>query len=211
VEEIGMMQAQRLAHSHEKTSRAAGGIADHILGRGLGQLDHQLNDVARGAELSILPGSGNLREHVFVEIALGVASIHGQRCDQVNHLDEQCGRGDGEAGILHVLGVGGAVAAQVSQEGEDIIVNQIVEFACFELLEARSAEVSIATTLFIFSFGEEAPLDGCAQRLSLLLLNCLEIIQTAQKEQVGDLFNHLKRICDAARPECVPQAVNLIA
>ena len=106
MEEVGVMAAQRLAHGHKKTRRAAGRIADHILGRGLGQFHHQLNDVARRAELAVLTGGGDLREHVLVEIALGVAANHGKRRDQIDHLDQQRRRGDGEAGVLHVLGVG---------------------------------------------------------------------------------------------------------
>jgi len=41
-----------------------------------GHVHHQLDDVARGAELPVLPGGVDLAEHVLVEIALGVAVGH---------------------------------------------------------------------------------------------------------------------------------------
>jgi hypothetical protein len=88
-----------------------------------GHLHHQLDDVARRAELAVLPGAGDLAEHVFVEVALGVAVLHGHGVEQVHHLGQQRRRGDGEARVLHVVRVGGAVAAQGAQEGEDVLAH----------------------------------------------------------------------------------------
>ena len=51
-----------------------------------GQLDHQLDDVARRAELAVLPGGGDLAEHVLVDVALGVAVLHLQAVDHVDDL-----------------------------------------------------------------------------------------------------------------------------
>jgi hypothetical protein len=121
MEEVGVMLAQRLADRHQETSRPASRVADNVFGRGLGQLDHQLNDVARGAELTVLPGGGDLREHVLVEVALGVTALHGERGNKIDHLDQQRRRRDGESGVLHVLGIGRAVAAQVAQERKDVV------------------------------------------------------------------------------------------
>jgi hypothetical protein len=56
--------------------RAAGRVADDVGGLRRGQLDHQPDDVARRAELAVLPGAGDLAEHVLVEVALGVAVLH---------------------------------------------------------------------------------------------------------------------------------------
>ena len=46
------------------------------VGLGRGHLHHEPDDVARGAELAVLPGAGDLAEHVLVEVALGVAVLH---------------------------------------------------------------------------------------------------------------------------------------
>ena len=211
MEEVGVMAAQRLAHGYQKARCAAGRIADHILGRGLSQLHHQLNNVARRAELAVLPGSGDLREHVLVEVALGVAPMHGKRRNEVNHLDQQRRRRDGEAGVLHVLGVGGTVTAQGAEKRKDMLANQIEQLPRLKILKLGPTEVGVAAAFGVLAFGEEAPLDRRTQRLGLLLFERLKFVQAAQKEQVGDLLDHLKGISNAAGPECVPQAVNLIA
>ena len=46
------------------------------VGVGCDHLDHEPDDVARRAELAVLPGRGDLAEHVLVKIALGVALLH---------------------------------------------------------------------------------------------------------------------------------------
>lgn len=81
--------------------------------------------MARGAELAVLPGGGQLAEHVFVNVALGVAVVHGDFVDEVDHFSEEAGRGNGEAGIAHVVGVGGAVA-ESAEEGEDVFLEKFV-------------------------------------------------------------------------------------
>ena len=85
-----------------------------------------------------------------------------------------------------------------------MLADQIVQLPRLKILELGPAEIRVAAAFGIFAFGEEAPLDRRAQRLGLLLFERLEFVQTAQKEQVGDLLDHLKGISDAAGPECVP-------
>ena len=67
------------------------------------------------------PARGDLAEHVLVEVALGVAVLHRDIVDQVDHLGQQRRRGDSEARILHVMRVGRAVAAERAQEREDVL------------------------------------------------------------------------------------------
>ena len=85
----------------------AAGSHHHILRRGRGHLHHEPDDVARRAELAVLPGGGQLAQHVLVDVALGIAVVHGDVVDQVDDLGEQRRRGDGEAGVAHVVRVGG--------------------------------------------------------------------------------------------------------
>ena len=59
------------------------------LGRRCGHLDHQLDDVARRAELPVLTGSRDLAEHVLVHVAFGVAVRHRNVRDEVDDLREQ--------------------------------------------------------------------------------------------------------------------------
>ena len=97
-------------------------------GVGAVSLDHELDDVARRAELAVLPGAGDLAEHVFVEVALGVAILHRHLVEHVHDFGEQRGRGDGEARVLHVMRVGGVVAAERAQEREDVLDRRLRTF-----------------------------------------------------------------------------------
>ena len=54
---------------------------------------------------------------------------------------QQCGRGNGEAGFLHVLGVRGP-AAQSEQPRKDVLADNGVDVARLEILEAVPAALS---------------------------------------------------------------------
>jgi hypothetical protein len=124
-QDFRVVVAQVFARGDEEAAGAARGVADDVPGRGGGQFDHELDDVARGAELAVLPGAGDLPEHVLVEVALGVAVLHGDGVDHVHDLGEQGGGGDGEARVLHVVRVGGIVPAQGPEEGEDVLIHDL--------------------------------------------------------------------------------------
>jgi hypothetical protein len=76
VQDLRVALAQVLARRHQEAAGAAGRVADHVGRLRRGQFDHQPDDVARRAELAVLPGAGDLAEHVLVEVALGVAVLH---------------------------------------------------------------------------------------------------------------------------------------
>ena len=78
------------------------------------------------AELAVLPRTGNLAEHELVDIALGVAVFHRNVIEHVHHLSQQARRGDGEPGVLHVVGVGGPITGLVqscSQKGKHVLAD----------------------------------------------------------------------------------------
>ena len=60
-EDIRMVLAQVFAGGHQEAGRAAGRVADDVLRRGRGHLDHELDDVAAASELAVLPRGGDLR------------------------------------------------------------------------------------------------------------------------------------------------------
>ena len=43
-----------------------------------------------------------------------------------------------------------------------------------------------------------------------MFFELLELIETAQEEQVSNLFDHFERVGDAACPEGVPDAVDVV-
>ncbi len=80
--------------------------------------------MARGSELAVLAAAGDLAQHVFVQIALGVAVFHGDFVEKVDDLGEQLRYGDGEPGTFHMLRVGRIVPAQRAKEGEDVFATR---------------------------------------------------------------------------------------
>ena len=118
------------------------------------------DDVARGAELAVLSGAGDLAEHVFVEVALGVAVLHRHAVNHVHDLGEQRGRGDGEARVLHVVRVGGVVAAERAQEREDVVIDDREHFLRLEMFEARPAEVFVRPAAVVFAFRKHAAFEA---------------------------------------------------
>ena len=71
----------------------------------------------------------------------------------------------------------------------------------FIVLEHRPPEVLLA--------GAEPDALALAGASGLLLGQRVEVIQAADEQQVGDLFDHLQRIGDAARPERIPDPVDI--
>ena len=75
-ENFRVVLAQVFAHRHREAAGAAGRIHHHIARRRLGHRHHQLDDVARRAELAVGAGGGQLAQHVLVDVSLGVAVGH---------------------------------------------------------------------------------------------------------------------------------------
>jgi len=165
--------------------------------------------MARRAELSVLPGARDLTEHVLVEIALGVAVLHRHGGKQVHHLGQQRRRGDGEARILHVMGIGGTIPAQRPQPRKNVLADNGVHLGRREILEMRPPEMLIRALLRILARREDAVRHRLFQPRGLVLLQRVQVVQAAQEEQVSDLLNDFERVGNAAGPECVPDLVDL--
>ena len=85
-EDARVLGADVFGGGHEKPAGAAGRVADGVAGLGVGHLHHQLDDVAGRAELAVLPGRGDLGQHVLVKVALGVLVTHRDRIETVDRL-----------------------------------------------------------------------------------------------------------------------------
>src|SRR4051812_39894024 len=81
-------------------------------------LHHQLDDMAGGAELAVLPGTGDLAEHVLVDVAFGVPILHPDGVEFLDRFGEEGWGRDAEAGILHVLAESRAFSAKSPQKWE---------------------------------------------------------------------------------------------
>ena len=80
-----------------------------------------------------------------------------------------------------------------------------------EVLEARPAQVVVVAAPGVSSLREKPALHRLAQRHGLVFLQGVQVVQAAQEQQVSDLLHHLQRVGDAARPERIPDGVDLAA
>ncbi len=130
-----MPLAQILAGGDEVAGRSASGVADDVLRRRRRHLDHETDNVPRRAELAVLPRRGDLAEHVFVKVALGVPIFHRDVVDHVHDFCQKGRRRDSEPGILHVRGVGRFLAAKRAQKREYMFADNGVHVGRREVLE----------------------------------------------------------------------------
>jgi hypothetical protein len=167
----------------------------------------------RGVRNWPLPCGRDLRQHVFVEVALGVAILHRDFSQQIDHLGEQRGRRNREARALHMGGVRAVGLGHVAQEREHVLGDDFEHRRGVFVLQPGPAHLLIgnATALadLVLAVREDAPLDRLFETVGLVLFAGVRVIEPAHEQQVGDLLDHLERIGDAARPERVPHAVDL--
>jgi len=64
-------------------------------------------------------------------------------------------------------------------------------------------------TLTVLALGEDAPLHRLAEAVGAVILARLRLVEAAHEEQTGDLLDHLERVGDAARPEGIPDGIDL--
>ena len=102
--------AEVLRTGHQKARRAAGGVADEVVRRGLHQFHHHVADVLGRAELAVLPCGCQLAQHILVQVALHikVGNVVGVKILQPgDDLLQHLRRGDQEHGIVHIPRKGG--------------------------------------------------------------------------------------------------------
>ena len=105
------------------------------------------------------PAVAIFAEHVFVEVALGVAIFHRHLVDHVHDLGQQRRRGDGESRVLHVMRVGGIIAAQRAQERENVVVHDLEHFRRrSKFLKRDQRQIFVGPALRVFSLGKNAAL-----------------------------------------------------
>ena len=154
----------------EEAGGAASRIADDVFWCRCGHVHHQLDDVARSAELAILSGGSNLTEHVLVEVALRVAVGHVDAVELIDHVSQHTGRGHHEDGILHVVGVrrvplavGLVLLPERLDKGEHLVSHRLKQLLGGGVLETRPAQPVLVGS-------EDRLLDGCTGARGLALL-----------------------------------------
>ena len=202
-----MAAHQVFHHRHQKTAGAARRVAHGFGGLGVGNLHHQTDDVARGAELTIDAGGGELREQVFVEVALDVALGERQGVDHVDRRDQQRGLLDHQLGVLEVLLEGGLLRPLLGvhlddglEVGEDLVAHHRQHILRPQLLEAGPAQRLLVVI-------EDSP-EGFPGARGALFIARLCNVEHAREHQEGYLLDNRERIGDAPSPELLPEFVD---
>ena len=191
----------------EEAGGAAGRIADDVVRGGGGHVHHEPDDVARRAELPVLPGGRDLAEHVLVEVALGVSVGHVDVVELVDDVGQHAGRGHHEEGVLHVMGVGRSLVGVACltdrlDEGEHPVPHRLEHPLGRQLLETRPAQGVLAG-------GERRLRDRAAGAGGLVFVAGVQLVETLDEEQVGELLDDGEGVRDAAGPHGVPDSVDL--
>ena len=192
---------QVLQHAHEEAGRAAGRIRHRLVGLGLEQLDHEADDVPRGAKLAVDARRRELAEQVLVEVALGVALVERQGVDHVHRRDQEARLLDHELRVLHVLGEGRA-ALELAEVREDLVAHHREHLL-------RRRHVPHLTPAEVLLLGPEDRLVRLLGELRPLLVPGLGHVEQPREHQEGDLLDHRERVGDPARPELLPQLVDV--
>ena len=202
---------------HQKAARAAGRVADDLVGLGGHHLHHHTDDMPRRAELAVHPRGGQLGKQIFVNVTphIGAAGLAGLLINLIHrrdHLVQHQRRGNLENRIPHVLGVGAVlVAVQPLDEGKHpflhhrvhLLRRKVPEHRPFQLL-ARNAPLPDGDLV------RKNALVGHPQHGALLGALVVRRVQIMNEHQIGHLLHHVQRIGDAPGPECLPQAVDFI-
>ena len=83
---FGVVLSEVFVCCNQKAASAAGRITHDIPRFRLYHFNHQPDDMTWCTELAVLPCSGDLAEHILVQVALCVPILHGHLVDHVNHL-----------------------------------------------------------------------------------------------------------------------------
>ena len=177
------------------------GIADALPRLRIHERYHQVDDVARGAELAVGAGSRQLAQEILVHVALEVVAVVGRQVHVVDGLHDGTKRGavvnlEGGAAEEELAGVG--------QAGKFVELFDGVTDGVEEIVAGQRDEVAPGVARPFA--GEDAGVFLVEAGQDIILLR-----QQAQEEQIGNLLDGIHRIVHAARPEDVHELVDLLA
>lgn len=92
--------------------------------------------ICRGVRNWVLASAGDLTQHVFEHVALGIAVLHWDPVEHLDDLGEQVGVGESHPRFLHMGAAGGSLFSKLTQEEKDMLIHDPHHLARFEVLEA---------------------------------------------------------------------------
>jgi hypothetical protein len=114
---------------------------------------------------------------------------------------------------LHVLRVGRILGELLPQEREDVIAHELVDgVRVAERSEVLSpAEVLVENTFVVLAFWKKPARDRLLFRGCLPFFRVLQLIQPLDEQQIRELLDDLDGVGNAARPERIPDLVDLVS
>ena len=104
--------------------------------------------------------------------------------------------------------IGRPIGAKIAKKREDVFTQHDVHLRRSEVAEPGPAQILVGPVPGVLPLGEDPPFDRFFGGVGLVFGQGVQIVQTADKQHVGDLLDHLDRVGDATRPEGIPDAVN---
>ena len=98
---------------------------------------------------------------------------------------------------------------QVAQEREDVLADDREHLGRRQVLEPAPAIIGVGPAPVVSAVGEDRAGHRFAEAVGPVLLEGLEIVEALEEQEVGELLHDFERVGDPARPERVPDAVDL--
>jgi len=176
-----------LVGGDEEPGGAAGGVEDGFVLLGLQDLDHEVDDVARGAELPGIALAAEHGEQVFKGIAEALAVVVAELVDDFQEGIERLGVAVRQVGVLEDVAEQSGQALILRHAGDSISVaaQLVVPGLLHELCPPVSGELAL----------EELPLPAELLRLGV------HVVHELVDEGDGDLLDLGLRIGDLAHED----------
>jgi hypothetical protein len=92
------------------------------------------------------------------------------------------------------------------------LIDDLEHLLGLEMLESRPAAIFVGAALGVFAFGEDAAFEFLElQAGGFVFLQCVQVVEAFEEEQIGDLLDDFERIGNATSPEGIPERVNFAA
>ena len=193
-----------------KTRRAHSRVADSILNSGLHKLDHHLDNMARGTELSIITTRSHLAQDILIYIAHSVTVVHIQSINALDNLNKCAWVLNHKGSVSHKSTICRLLASvKILDKGKGITTNDAIHLLSLLILEHTPSQglvwhILIHIGVVPHTLTECRVFDSHTHNIGISLLGLLSIVQHLHKEEIGHLLQHCHRVGNTARKKCIP-------
>ena len=184
-----------LGSLHNESSTTHSRVANHIINLRLGHRDNHTDNVARGAELTVLAFLRHARQHILIHIAHRIGIFHIQQVDIIYHRLQYICLRNAEHRILHITTISRTTLLAYALDKHKHIVTHVVQHILSrETLEYRPAQFLVRYLLAGFGVGpllallKQRVFEFVSKLDSIALFTSLLVIQQLDEKQICKLF-----------------------